>query len=98
MGKYYEKFSGRTLEQYFQAKAMESGEYTMVGNWWDRKGGNEIDMIALNEFEHTGIVAEIKRNRDKINPKTLEERLQTLPASAFGKYDLKLQALSIDDM
>ena len=98
IGKYYEQFSGRTLEQYFQAKAMESGQFTMAGNWWDRKGGNEIDMIALNEFEHTGIVAEIKRNAEKINPKTLEERVKALPASSFGKYQLTLQGLSIEDM
>ena len=98
IGKYYEQFSGRTLEQYFQAKTMESGQFTMAGNWWDRKGGNEIDMIALNEFEHTGIVAEIKRNAEKINPKTLEERVKALPASSFGKYQLTLQGLSIDDM
>lgn len=98
IGKHYEQFSGRTLEQYFQAKAMESGRFTMAGNWWDRKGGNEIDMIALNEFKHTGIVAEIKRNADKINPKTLEERVKALPASDFGKYQLTLQGLSIDDM
>lgn len=98
IGKYYEQFSGRTLEQYFQAKAMESGEFTMAGNWWDRKGDNEIDMIALNEFENTGIVAEIKRNPEKINPKTLEEKTKALPTSAFGKYKLSLQALSIEDM
>ena len=98
MGKYYEQFSGRTLEQYFQAKAMESGEFTIAGNWWDRKGDNEIDMIALNEFDNTGIVAEIKRNPEKINPKTLEEKTKALPTSAFGKYKLSLQALSIEDM
>ncbi len=98
IGKYYEKFSGRTLEQYFQAKAMESGEFTMAGNWWDRKGGNEIDMIALNEFEDTGIVAEIKRNPQKISLTTLEERVKALPENAFGKYKLTLQGLSIEDM
>ena len=98
MGKYYEQFSGRTLEQYFQAKAMESGEFTMAGNWWDRKGDNEIDMIALNEFEGTGIVAEIKRNPQKISLSTLEEKLKALLANDFGKYKLKLQGLSIEDM
>ncbi|MBR5911194.1 MAG: ATP-binding protein [Bacteroidales bacterium] len=98
IGKYYEQFSGRTLEQYFQAKAMESGKFTMAGNWWDRKGGNEIDMIALNEFENTGIVAEIKRNPQKISLPTLEEKVKALPANAFGKYKLTLQGLSIEDM
>lgn len=98
IGKYYEQFSGRTLEQYFQAKAMESGKFAIVGNWWDRKGGNEIDMIALNEFDHTGIVAEIKRNPEKISLTTLEERIKALPENTFGKYELHLQALSINDM
>jgi hypothetical protein len=63
----YEQFTGRTLEQYFQALVMETGQYTTVGNWWDRKGKNEIDLIALNEFDHTGIAAEVKRNPDKIS-------------------------------
>jgi hypothetical protein len=74
MGQSYDQFSGRTLEQYFQTKAMESGQCTIVGNWWDRKGGNEIDMIALNEFNHTGVVAEIKRNPRKINLVELGEK------------------------
>ena len=98
MDKGYERFSGRTLERYFQAKALESGNYTTCGNWWDRKGENEIDMIALNEFDHTGIVAEVKRNPEKISLAALEERTKALPRDAFGKYTLSLQAYSIEDM
>ncbi|MCR5114483.1 MAG: ATP-binding protein, partial [Bacteroidales bacterium] len=85
MGEHYEQFTGRTLEQYFQAKAMETGEFTAVGNWWDRKGENEIDMLALNEFDHTGIVAEIKRNPKKINLSKLEGKVNSLPANDFQK-------------
>lgn len=94
----YERFSGRTLEQYFQAKAFESGLYTQVGNWWDRKGGNEIDLIALNEFNHTAVAAEIKRNSEKINLHALEAKVETLRKSNFGKYSFSLQALSLEDM
>ena len=94
----YERFSGRTLEQYFQAKAFESGLYTQVGNWWDRKGGNEIDLIALNEFNHTAVAAEIKRNSEKINLHALEAKVETLRESDFGKYSFSLQALSLEDM
>lgn len=94
----YETFSGRTLEQYFQTLAMETGAYTMVGNWWDRKGENEIDLIALNEFDHTGIVAEVKRNPDKLNPVELQRKTEMLPASDFGRYNLTQQAFSIKDM
>ncbi len=94
----YERFSGRTLEQYFQAKAFESGLYTQVGNWWDRKGENEIDLIALNEFNHTAVAAEIKRNSEKINLHALEAKVETLRKSNFGKYSFSLQALSLEDM
>ena len=98
MGQHYEQFTGRTLEQYFQAQAMETGLYTQVGNWWDRKGKNEIDMIAINEFEHTGVVAEIKRNSRKISLKELQEKVEMLPPKSFGDYNLSIQGLSIEDM
>jgi hypothetical protein len=94
----YEQFTGHTLEQYFQALVMENGQYTMVGNWWDRKGENEIDLIALNEFDHTGIVAEIKRNPNKISISDLQRKAENLPASEFGRYKLELRAFSMGDM
>ncbi|MCQ2253568.1 MAG: ATP-binding protein [Bacteroidales bacterium] len=96
--KNYELFSGRTLEQYFQTKYMESGNYTIVGNWWDRKSENEIDMIAINEFSHTGVIAEIKRNPKKISMKDLYEKIEKLPKAEFGKYKLEVTGLSMEDM
>lgn len=98
MGQNYEKFSGRTLEQYFQCQAMETGLYSLVGNWWDRKGENEIDMIALNEFDHTGMVAEIKRNPRKISLADLQKKVDVLPHQTFGGYAFSLRGLSIEDM
>ncbi len=98
IGKNYEQFSGKTLEQYFRALFMERGEFTQVGNWWDRKGENEIDLIALNEFDHTGIIAEIKRNPNKINAVELRRKVDALPSSDFGKYQWQLQGLSMEDM
>ena len=98
IGQNYEQFSGRTLEQFFQQAAMESGQYTMVGNWWNRKGENEIDMIAINEFEHKGIAAEIKRNPRKLSLTELERKVSNLPPTDFGCYSLSLQTLSLEDL
>ena len=98
IGKNYEQFSGRTLEQYFQAKTMETGLCTQVGNWWDRKGLNEIDMIALNEFDHTAVAAEIKRNPKKISMSDLQTKVDGLPKSEFKQYQFELKGLSIEDM
>lgn len=93
---HYEQFSGRTLEQYFQQQMMETGLYTVVGNWWDRKGENEIDLIALNEFDHTGVVAEVKRQAKRISLTKLEEKVAKLPAADFGKFQLELRGLSME--
>ncbi|MBO4654145.1 MAG: ATP-binding protein [Bacteroidales bacterium] len=98
IGQHYEQFTGRTLEQYFQAQAMETGRYSQVGNWWDRKGENEIDMIALNEFDHTGMIAEIKRNSRKISLTELQAKVEVLPPKTFGEYTFSLCGLSIEDM
>lgn len=94
----YEGFTGRTLERYFQDKLMETEQFTQVANWWDRKGQNEIDLIAINEFDHSGIVAEIKRNAHKISLTKLQEKVSALPNKDFGVYNLELKELSLDDM
>lgn len=94
----YEGFTGSTLERYFQDKVMETEQFTQVGNWWDRKGQNEIDLIAINEFTHTGIIAEIKRNPHKISLSKLQEKMAVLPKKDFGEYELLPKALSLNDM
>lgn len=94
----YEAFTGRTLERYFQDKVMETERFTQVGNWWDRKGQNEIDLIAVNEFDHTGIVAEVKRNPHKISMAKLHDKVSALPAKNFGEYALEQTSFSIEDM
>ncbi|MDO4511196.1 MAG: ATP-binding protein [Bacteroidales bacterium] len=96
--KNYEEFSGRTLERYFQDMIMETEQFTQVGNWWDRKGQNEIDLIAINEFDKTGIVAEVKRNPKKINLQKLEEKIKPLSQKGFKEYKLAIKTFSMDDM
>jgi len=94
----YATFSGRSLELYFQDKAWESGLYTEIGNWWDRKGTNEIDLLAINQFTHKALAAEVKRNRKKISLDVLREKCGQLPSSPFSRYQFDYQALSLEDM
>jgi AAA+ ATPase superfamily predicted ATPase len=98
IGEQYTQFSGRTLERYFQDKLMESGKYTQIGNWWDRNGKNEMDLVALNQFSHTGLAAEVKRNADRIHLDKLREKVSELPKSQFGCYKLEVKGLSLEDM
>lgn len=98
VGNEYEQFTGRTLERYFQSKLMESGEFTHIGNWWDRKGVNEIDILALNEITKTGKAIEVKRNPNRIKLEILRNKVAMLPAGDFGKYKLEILGLSLADM
>lgn len=74
----YATFSGKMLERYFFDKAAESGSYTILGRWWDRKGENEIDLIAANEIDKTAEIFEIKRQRRNINIADLDEKVKTM--------------------
>lgn len=58
----YEQYSGLVLEKYFRSKIAEEERITGIGSYWDNKGENEIDVIAINDLDKTAIVAEVKRN------------------------------------
>lgn len=93
----YERYSGLVLEQYFRQKWMEEERVTLVGNYWDRRGQNEIDMIALNEIDKTAVVAEIKRQKKKFSPAELDEKVATL-SKELAKYKVRQIGLSMEDM
>ena len=93
----YERYSGLVLEQYFRQKWMEEERVTSVGNYWDRKGQSEIDMIALNDIDKTAVVAEIKRQRKKFNPNELANKVATL-SKELAKYNVSQIGLCMEDM
>ena len=93
----YEQYSGLVLEQYFRQKWMEEERVTLVGNYWDRKGVNEIDMIALNDIDKTAVVAEVKRQRKKLSPSELSDKMSTI-AKKLAKYEVRQIGLTMEEM
>lgn len=93
-------FCGRTLENWFIKSYSECSYWTNVGQWWDRKGANEIDLIAINELDEKLFFAEIKNNPKKINLKTLRERADIflLNNKKYQGFDISFGGLSLDDM
>ncbi len=96
----WENFSGRALEQYFLEQFLDSGKYTHIGQWWDRKGENEIDLIAVNANAKTMEIFEIKRNPKKIDLERLAAKAEVFvrntPEVKGFKYTLK--GLSLEDL
>ncbi len=95
--KSYEQYSGWVLEKYFRTKIAESERVTNIGSYWDNKGENEIDLIALNDLDKTAIVAEIKRDPKKIDMSLLRAKADSIKKE-LSKYDVDLRGLSMNNM
>ena len=96
----YETFSGFALERYFDRKLRESGKYTRIGRYWDRKGENEIDLIAVNEIDNTADIYEIKKDPKRYSRSLLEKKVEYLKANCepLRHMNINLGVLSLNKM
>ena len=100
IGRDYETFSGLMLERYFRSQLIESQEFTRIGNWWDRKGENEIDLIAENELENRAVFFEVKRKAANLDMEILKEKAARFlrATGQFKDYVVSYKGLSMDNM
>ena len=100
MDKDYTTYTGKVLERYFLAKMIESEEYTQIASWWDRKGENEIDLIAADELKQKVTFYEVKLQAKDINLGILKDKAEHFfqATGKFKKYDIGYQGLSMEDM
>ena len=93
----YEQFSGLILERYFRDKISEDEPITQIGNAWDRKGENEIDIVAIDSINKSAILAEVKRNKNKIDLQKLKEKASKFE-NDLSKYKIEYRGLSLEDV
>ena len=96
----YPTFSGLMLGRYFRQRFVEEGRYTRIGGYWNRKGEDEIDMVAVNELEKRIEFVEIKRSADRIDIGALAEKAQHFLAVNKEVHDFNVvyKGLSLNDM
>ncbi len=96
----YTTFSGIALERYFVAQLAESGKYTRISNWWDRRGENEIDIIAENELDKRVSFFEVKRQSRNIDISILRSKADVMMRTTrrFCDFDIGYEGLTISDM
>jgi hypothetical protein len=90
-------YSGQILERYFRAKISAEENLSQIGSYWETGNQNEIDIVAINEYEKTAIIAEVKRQAKNINLNILRKKAENLVANLKG-YTIDFRGLSIDDM
>lgn len=96
----YSTYSGKMLECYFRDLQKETGKSTLIGGYWDKKGENEIDLIAINEIDKTAIIAEIKCNPANLRMEKLLEKASSLirNETQLQNYRIEYKGLSMRDM
>jgi len=92
----YAQYSGTVLEDYFRMKTIEEEDITNIGSYWDRKGQNEIDIIAVNDMNMKAVVAGVKRDPKKASTSELKQRSELVPG--LKGYDIEYRGLSLNDM
>ena len=100
MDRDYTTYTGKVLERYFKAKMIESEEYTHIASWWDRKGENEIDIIAADEIEQSVTFYEVKRQAKDVNIGNLKDKAQHFfqTTGKFKKFNIEYKGLSMENM
>jgi len=90
-------YSGKFLEKYFIEKLKLSKKFSAIGTYWERKSQNEIDIVALNEFEKKLIFVEVKINPKKIDMEVLKQKATKI-ISKYSDYDIKYLGYCLGDM
>lgn len=93
----YKTYSGIILERYFTNQIASSENLSAIGSYWESGNQNEIDIVAINDYEKRAIIAEVKRQANKINLKVLKEKAANLIKKLPG-YEIEFRGLSMDDM
>ena len=93
-------FSGKSLESYFNEVLKDSGAYTRLGYWHDRKGENEIDIVAEDELDHKIEIIEVKRQSKNFDESILKAKSEMFfnAIGTFRGYEIIYRGLSIEDM
>jgi AAA+ ATPase superfamily predicted ATPase len=93
----YETYSGLVLEKYFRQQFIELQQFIDIGSYWDRKGENEIDIIAIRE-EFKAVAAEVKRQKKNYNAENFALKIEYLKTKVLRGCDIEQICLSLDDM
>ena len=91
---------GRTLEEWFRQAWLQNGQWLHADAWWDRKGQNEIDLVATNPLTQSIGFAEVKLNPAKFSAGLLELKIGAFLKSQpqYRDWNITRQGLSLEDL
>jgi AAA+ ATPase superfamily predicted ATPase len=93
----YETYSGIMLEKYFRTMMIEARKFSDIQGYWNSKGENEIDIVAINEVEERLVFCEVKRNARRINLGVLENKAKDIVVR-YPNFATEYRGLSLENM
>lgn len=95
----FSTFSGKQLESLFTAILAESNQFNRLGRYWDTRGENEIDIVAINDMEKRIVVAEVKRQAKRYNPnQLLLKSAHVAEKLNLHNYHIEQRCFALDDI
>lgn len=93
----FAEYCDLSLPLYFVKRLEESGEYSCIGGWWDHRGDNDIDLIALDEEHKKALIAGVARMPKQVNISLLTQKAVVLNEALEG-YETEYRALTFEDI
>lgn len=93
----FDRYSGKILEKYFKQKLAETKEFSLIGSYWEKGNTNEIDIVALNQYEKKCLIGEVKLNKAKINFNLLKEKSINL-IKKLPDYNIEYKCFSLENL
>lgn len=92
-------YSGLELESLFTAILVESKQFGRIGGYWDAKGHNEIDIVAINDLDKKVLIAEVKRQQKHYSEtKLIEKSHHLLKKMNLKGYSIEYRGFSLDNL
>lgn len=96
----FPEYAAESLKEYFMRELMENGTVSMCAPWWNRKGGDEIDIVAYQPFAKRLLFIEVKQDPRKIDLRKLKEKSFAFLAAnpAYSNCEIAWEGRSLDDI
>ncbi len=93
----YPTYCGKALEWFYHELFAESQQYNRIGSYWEKGNRNEIDLVAINDMEKRGVIAEIKTNKEKADLEALRKKSKGIIA-CYPNYRIEWMSLGFEDI
>lgn len=90
-------YSGPVLEKLFIELKKNDSKFGIIGTYWERGNQNEIDIVAINDFDKKIYFSEVKLNKDKIKLEKLKSKSEKL-VRQYPDYEAAYEKLSFEDI